>query len=70
MFIHRFFKHLQRIILDLKGCMEVMREKLVLFTLYDISVSLFLKPVVTYSGSQMWTAECIVNVFVRHGNCW
>lgn len=34
------------IILDLEGCMEVMWEKQVLFTLYDIFVSLFLKPVV------------------------
>lgn len=56
--------------MDLEGCMEAMWEEVALFTLYNIFVSLFLKPVVTYGGFRMWTAECIVSVFVKHGNCW
>lgn len=45
--------------MDLERCVEVMWEKLVLFTLYDIFANLFLKPVVTYSSFRMWTLNAL-----------
>lgn len=52
-------KHPKGIVLDLERCMEIMGEKLELFTLYDIFANLFLKPVVMHSSFRMWTLNAM-----------
>lgn len=53
--------HFQGIILSLERCIEIMWEKLMLFTLYNVLANLFLKP-----GHVHWfqdvDTECIQRV--------